>query len=247
MAKIIKINLRGLHTASDHVSIPLYDEGETPTGGAIHVWFSSDRPLVLNAVSPEGALYPLHVGRFLDQTYHLDEGVLSLELTGIEAEEVTNFAYRVTFNATGYRDRAAGPPKRAVVPLDANSFQNRVMRAVQAQLAALGLHGDTLGKGHRYEDADPDSDLGDPEFGRGYEYSETAEEEIEKAATAAVAARFAKPDRVQRREPADTSREPVSDDQNERKRSLHDPVIGADLDQRDAKPRRRLDTERQDR
>lgn len=215
-SKTIRVRLENLQVSRDSVTIPLYDDGDHyplntrqksyAHGGDCHLWINGDAEVCVYAQSEE-ILYPLFYGRTLDQTYNFDAAVTHVVIKSA-AEEGT-FAWRCIFHGVRFREANSGIPKTLPVKLDDTSFQNRVMNAVYAALDARGLSGAGPGKGRAYSTPD-DETHEDEEFGSGYSYDESVEEEIETAAAKAVAERL-KP-RVHRGESAGASAESLPDD-----------------------------------
>lgn len=214
-SKTIRVRLGDLRVATDEVRIPLYDEDvlavsprqkSFAAGGDCHLWINGDAEVCVYAES-ETILYPLFYGRTLDQAYNFDAAVTHIVIRS--ATQQGTFAYRCHFHGIRFREANSGIPKTLPVPLDDNSFQTRVMNAVYAALDQRGLAGAGPGKGRAYTSPD-DETHEDEEFGSGYQYDESVEEEIETAAARAVAERL-KP-RVQRGKSSNPPAESLPDD-----------------------------------
>jgi len=210
--RVQRIRMKGIHAHKGVLDLELPSQE-----GDVYVWVSAPCEVVLSFVSNSGIVLPVQVATKIDQTFNVDEEVVSLRIA--PADKNATFGFSVKASGTRYRDIVNPIPDRVPVVLDENSFQHRVMRAVQAHLDALGIRSDNTGRGQRYSsDEDFEDDDGyDDEFGRGYQYDETVEEDIERAAQRVVS------ERMQRRKPSDPSSKPVSDD---------DPAPGNDDDDR---------------
>lgn len=200
MGRVIKVDLSKVHAHKGELSLPL-PPAQPGMRRSIHVWLSSPTPVVVSVASQEIVL-PLHVGEKLDQTYEVDETVEALIIAPDDDELV--FGYSIKLNGTRAGSVVDPTPTKAIVPLDDNSLQMRVMRAVQAQLERAGIR-TAEGRGKRYEDHEDEN-----EFGTGYEYDEDLDEAL--AYVRDKRARNAAADRMQRSNPPGTSGEHVPDD-----------------------------------
>jgi len=152
----------------------------------VHVWVRANKKFCLWADFTDNISIPLAVGTDLNATYHFEQGIRGIRIVCMENGKIPfGFAWRCLQDGTRYRDISDPIPYQAIVPLDnaSDTMENRMLRLLDTALAARGL-ARAPARGHNYAESDT-------EFGEGYEYDEDADREIEEAATAAVAKRFA--------------------------------------------------------
>jgi len=173
MGKVIRVRFDGLQFFEGAVNVPL-----SPIESDVHVRFLSDGEVTLYAENDQGQVLPLLTAQSLDQTFHFQGGVEKLSF--VPRLKSGKVALAVSQAATAYKDNVDPTPNQAIIPIEENSLQTRVMRMVNAALEARGLAPKmNLGQEYGVTDYDEDDENIDPEFGRGYSVDPTIEQDIE--------------------------------------------------------------------
>lgn len=213
MSKVRLIDLSKIQVAEGEVK--LYPEEGEP----IHIWAVGDCPFTVYACAEE-TMYPLFTNTQLDETINFAQGITELRIVSVK--KTGRFSFRVQQKNKRMRDVVSSVPTHAIVPLDENSFQNRVRQAVEMALSQHGINTDR-GSGVDYEYYDDD------EFGPGFMYDPETEQEAIESAVSTVKQRFLDKLRPSEHGPSDDGRSLDTDDQKTTKKSSGKRAPGSKL------------------
>lgn len=177
MARRIKINVEDAQNVEGELVQPVFDKEHD-----LHIWYSAECEVTVYLTFEEIVL-PLFTGTSLDQTYIIPDGASEVRL--VPHEDKGLICYRFIGHDTRRYGVTDPIPTTPIVPIDDNSLQMRVMRAVELQLEGLGLK-QPAGRGQNYRGHTDEYDDDDPEMGPGYQYDPEVDEEITAAAVTAV-------------------------------------------------------------